>query len=33
MQVYNDKDAGLARRETNQGPRVVLNLVEDIKKY
>ena len=31
--VHTCKDAGLARRKTNQGPRVVLDLVEDIKKY
>ena len=31
MQVYTGKDAG-SSRETNQGTRVVLNLVEDIEK-
>ena len=31
MQVYTGKDAG-SSRETNQGTKVVLNLVEDIEK-
>ena len=33
MQVYTGKDIGLALRENNEGLRVVLDLVEDIKKY